>query len=161
MKQWKRTACMLALALCTGTAMARQAELVDQAKVLLLTDGAPLTIQQVRARIAGAAQSIGWQAVKDETGRMELMYDKAGKHQVTIEVLYDGAGFDINYLKSNNLNYEERDGQRQIHPNYNRWIRNLSKQITSPGNPGVNGSASLGSASSNGAVSQSQPLGGR
>ncbi len=132
MNSFKTASWILALALCSGTAMARQADLVDHDKILLLSDGAPLTEQMVRARILNAANNIGWQPLKDEPGRMELMYDKAGKHQVYIEVNYDAAGFDINYLRSNNLAYEERDGQRKIHPNYNRWIKNLNKQISAP-----------------------------
>ncbi|WP_312408902.1 hypothetical protein [Comamonas sp.] len=128
----KTSSCILALALCSGAAMARQAVLIDHPKILLLADGPPLTEQQVRARIINAAQNIGWQATKDDPGHMELMYDKAGQYQAYIEVNYDAAGFDINYLRSNNLNYEERDGQRRIHPGYNRWIKNLNKQISAP-----------------------------
>lgn len=134
MNLFKTASCILALALCSGAAMARQADLIDHQKILLLTDGTPLTEQQVRGRIVNAAHNIGWQPTKDEPGHMELMYDKAGKHQVYIEVNYDAAGFDINYLRSNNLDYEERDGQRKIHPAYNRWIKNLNKQISAPVN---------------------------
>ncbi len=153
MNSWKTTACVLALALCSTAASARSTEMNDPDKVLFLTQGTPLTLEQVRGRVVGAAQGLGWQATKDERGRMELMYDKGGKHQVTIEVLYDAAGYDINYVKSSNLNYEEQDGKRRIHPTYNRWIKNLSKQIATPGNAS---SSSSNRSLNNGSETQNQ-----
>lgn len=149
MNRWKTTACALAIALCSTAAMARVAELNDPERVLFLIQGTPLTLQDVRGKIAKAAQGYGWQATKDEPGRMELMYDKGGKHQAYIEVLYDAAGYDINYLKSTNLNYEEQGGKRRIHPNYNRWIKSLSRQISASGNPSSTGSFNDGSETQN------------
>lgn len=125
----------LAFALMTGSgaALARQTELFDAPRVIFVTEGGDaITLAQARSQIVRAALGLDWQVVKDEPGRIELHYDKQGKHQVSIEVLYDITGYDINYLQSTNLNFGERDGVRQIHPNYNRWIRNLTKRIGNP-----------------------------
>lgn len=117
----------------SGAAMARQTAMFDAPKAIFVTEGGDaITQAQARSQIVRAALGLDWQVVKDEPGRIELHYDKQGKHQVAIEVLYDTTGYDINYLHSTNLNFGERDGVRQIHPNYNRWIRNLTKRIGNP-----------------------------
>lgn len=108
--------------------MARSAEIFEPQQVLW-TSSANHTQQQLRDRIVAAGQSLGWLVSKEEPGRLELQYDKQGKHHVTIAVEYDTQGYKISYLHSVNLNFEDMGGARKIHPNYNRWIRNLMKRI--------------------------------
>ena len=57
-------------------------------------------------------------------------YDKNGKHMAAIVVRYDHTGYKIDYLNSYNLNYADAGEGRRIHPNYNRWIRNLMQRIS-------------------------------
>lgn len=108
--------------------MARSAEIFEPQQVLW-TSSANHTQQQLRDRIVAAGQSLGWLVSKEEPGRLELHYDKQGKHHVTIAVEYDTQGYKISCLNSVNLNFEDTGGVRKIHPNYNRWIRNLMKRI--------------------------------
>lgn len=128
MKKMRHIALSVILAVAAGSAVARSAEIFEPPQVLW-TSSAELTQQQLRDRIVAAGQSLGWMATKDEPGRLELHYDKQGKHQVTIAVAYDAQGYKISYLNSVNLNFEDADGVRKIHPNYNRWIRNLIQRI--------------------------------
>ena len=118
----------LAMAMLVGTAMARNTEIFEPPQIAWTQSEVP-TQQQMRDRIVAAGQSLGWTVTKDEPGRLELFYDKQGKHQVTIAVQYDNVGYKITYLNSVNLDFAQTDGVRKIHPNYNRWIRNLMKQI--------------------------------
>ena len=118
----------LAMVLVVGTATARNTEIFEPPQTPWMQSEAP-TQAQMRDRIVAAAQSLGWVMTKDEPGRLELYYDKQGKHQVTIAVQYNNAGYKIDYLSSVNLDFVEADGVRKIHPNYNRWIRNLMKKI--------------------------------
>lgn len=120
---------VLALALHSGAAVARSAELYDAPRVVFTSAYVP-TEAQVRERIILAGQSLGWVVTRDTPGMLELKYDKQGKHQVAIAVRYDHTGYKIDYLNSYNLNYAELGGGRQIHPNYNRWINNLMHRIS-------------------------------
>lgn len=121
-------ALLLALAMSSGAAVARTADLYEPPRIL--TVGSQATdLQHTRDRIIAAGQSLGWAVVRETPELLELQYDKQGKHQVTVSVSYDTSGYLVRYVTSTNLNYAEVDGQRKIHPNYNRWVRNLIKQI--------------------------------
>lgn len=128
MKKIRHIALSVVLALAEGGAIARSAEIFEPQQILW-TSSANRTQQQLRDRIVAAGQSLGWLVSKEEPGRLELQYDKQGKHHVTIAVEYDTQGYKISYLHSVNLNFEDMGGARKIHPNYNRWIRNLMKRI--------------------------------
>lgn len=128
MKNIQHIALGLVLALAAGSAMARSAGLYEPPQILW-TSSAAANPQQLHDRIVAAGQSLGWTVSKDQPGRLELHYDKQGKHQVSIAVEYDTAGYKISYLNSVNLNFEDVGGVRNIHPNYNRWIRNLMQRI--------------------------------
>lgn len=118
----------LALALYSGAAMARVAELREAPRVLS-TSLTPLDARQLRERIVRGGQTLDWAVTREAPGLLELTFDKNGKHQVTVAVHYDATGYDVTYVRSFNLNYEEVNGVRRIHPNYNRWVLNLIKAI--------------------------------
>lgn len=46
-------------------------------------------------------------------------------HTAEIRINYTASSYDINYENSQNL----RASGGQIHKNYNRWVRNLDKEI--------------------------------
>lgn len=121
-------ALVLALALQSTAAMARVADLYEAPRVLS-TSATPLEGVQMRDRIVRGGQALGWAVTLEAPGVVELTYDKNGKHQVTVAVRYDTAGYEVTYVRSFNLNYAEVDGVRKIHPNYNRWVLNLIKSI--------------------------------
>ncbi|MFG0599654.1 MULTISPECIES: hypothetical protein [Delftia] len=131
MKQTRTAAIVLVLALAAGSAVARSTDIYEPPAVMW-TASPETTTQQLHDRIVVASKSLGWVVVGDEPGRLELHYDKQGKHQVNIAVHYNTDTYRISYLHSVNLNYSEGDGKREIHPNYNRWVRNLMKKISTP-----------------------------
>ncbi len=120
---------VLALALHSGTAHARAEALADAPRVVFTSAYVP-TQAQVRDRIILAGQSLGWAVARETPGTLELQYDKNGKHMAAIVVRYDHTGYKIDYLNSYNLNYADAGEGRRIHPNYNRWIRNLMQRIS-------------------------------
>ncbi len=121
---------VLALALHSGTVHARAEALVDAPQVVFTSAYVP-TQAQVRDRIILAGQSLGWVVTREAPGSLELEYDKQnGKHKAAIVVRYDHTGYKIDYLSSYNLNYADAGEGRRIHPNYNRWIRNLMQRIS-------------------------------
>lgn len=120
---------VLALALHSGAAHARAEALVDAPRVVFSSAYVP-SEAQVRERIILAGQSLGWAVARETPGTLELQYDKNGKHMAAIVVRYDHTGYKIDYLNSYNLNYADAGEGRRIHPNYNRWIRNLMQRIS-------------------------------
>ena len=124
-----QAACLLAAALLlTAPAHAREAEMLITAPVAFAAPGAD-HLEQNRKRITAAAKSLGWVVDSDANNTMALSYDKAGKHKVQLRLEYDAESYRIHYVDSVNMNYVQRDGVPYIHPNYNRWVRNLIKQI--------------------------------
>ena len=128
MKMMRHIAFGMVMAVAVGSAMARNTEIYEPPQVLWTPAVAPTQVQ-LRDRIVAAGKSLGWVVSKEDDGRLELRYDKQGKHQVTISVQYDTTGYQISYLNSVNLDFVEANGVRKIHPNYNRWIRNLMLRI--------------------------------
>lgn len=128
MKTLRHMALGVVMAVAAGSAMARNTEIYEPPQVLW-TSTVASTQAQLRDRIVAAAKSLGWTVSNEDADRLELHYDKQGKHQVTIAVQYDTAGYQITYLNSVNLDFAEANGVRKIHPNYNRWIRNLVQRI--------------------------------
>lgn len=126
--RWCGALVVSALCVGSGAALARAAEMYDAPKVLSVS-ATPLDNRQIRDRIVAGGQSLGWAVTREEDGLVELSYDKQGKHQVTVAVRYDPTGYKVDYVRSFNLNYEEQGGAKKIHPNYNRWVLNLIKQI--------------------------------
>lgn len=119
----------LALALHSGAAVASRAADLQEAPRVLSTSPTPLDARQLRDRIVRGGQTLEWAVTREAPGLLELTLDKNGKHQVTVAVRYDATGYDVTYVRSFNLNYQEVNGVRKIHPSYNRWVLNLIKAI--------------------------------
>lgn len=124
------TALTIGLALSSGASQARQDPLIEQERVMVSrANGAELTTDQMRAAILAGGRQHGWVGTEDQPGQITLRFDKGSRHTAIIAVDYDAKGYKIRYVSSVNLNYEVLDGVPQIHPNYNRWIRNLNQSI--------------------------------
>jgi hypothetical protein len=121
---------IIALTAVPLEAAARQAPLVDPERVLLINANPnTMTDAQVRGAIIAGGREHGWYVTEDKPGQLTLRYDRGGKHTAIITVDYDDKGYQIRYKSSVNLDYEEVDGVREIHPNYNRWIQILIRSI--------------------------------
>ena len=57
------------------------------------------------------------------------MYDPRD-FSVTIAVHYNAQRIQINYVTSDHLRYEVKNGVRYIHTNYASWIKNLVTNIS-------------------------------
>ncbi len=82
----------------------------------------------VRQAIVEAAGQRAWKIQDDQPGRL-LLVTQVQTHVATVEVVYDGGGFQIRYGGSQDLDYAVEDGHPVIHPRYNRWITTLSNEI--------------------------------
>jgi len=120
------------LALAAGMAQARSAVPLQQPERVLLAapTGQALSQAQVRQAIVQGGAQHGWTVAADTANTVQLRFAKEGKHVVVVDVTYDAGGFQIRYVSSVDMKYEQRGDVAVIHPFYNRWIDNLSRSIT-------------------------------
>lgn len=82
------------------------------------------TARDVATAILRAGSFLGWKMSEvgpgQIVGRLTLR-----QHFASIDIEYDARSYSIKYRDSENLDA----GSGQIHPEYNRWIRNLDKAI--------------------------------
>lgn len=103
----------------------RQVPLVDPPPIAV---PAGFTDAQVENAIAQALMLRHWTIDSRKPGEIDATYAPRD-FSVTIAVHYDRHQVRINYVTSNNLKYEVRNGQRLIHTNYAGWIQNLVNDI--------------------------------
>ena len=118
------------LACVAPVAWASAQPLVEADRVQLLTRASveiadPAAVHQA---ILEAAGQRAWKIQDDKPGHV-LMLAQTGTHVATVDVDYDGAGFQIKYQGSQDMDYAVEDGHPVIHPRYNRWVTTLSNEI--------------------------------
>ena len=122
----------LALAFAFGvmpTAQARKYEMeVPGYEKVVMTNGEVPTAARVKAAILDGARKRRWEVVAVEPGKVTLRYAPR-THEAVVAVRYDDNGFKIEYVSSNNLDYQLKRGKAWIHGNYNIWLGNLSREI--------------------------------
>lgn len=72
----------------------------------------------------------GWEVREVGPGHIQSMYTKSSKrdsYTAVIDIHYDAMAIRINYMDSENLNYNK--GDNTIHGTYNKWVRNAEKYI--------------------------------
>ncbi|OWQ46694.1 hypothetical protein CDL60_14665 [Roseateles noduli] len=93
-------------------------------------DGRTPGVELMRKSIVEGSAKRGWRPGKEEPGRIELVYTKDnGRIECVIAVAYDADSLQMSYVSSRELGYEVKDGVPQIHPNYNKWLPSLTKDI--------------------------------
>lgn len=132
--------CFLVLNL-GSTAVADSSNILKSSRQVLMEDPltvvfqnpATLTPAKMRQAIEASAAANAWSIVKESDGRIELTANVRNKHVVAIEISYTAGRYEIRYLRSDNLLYEEQRHRpvilRAIHRNYNVWIRKLADSI--------------------------------
>ncbi|EFJ7399339.1 hypothetical protein BAU85_003746 [Escherichia coli] len=115
MKWFAAIAVVGALAGCARTAP------IDQVHS---TVSAGHTQEQVKKAILKAGVERKW--IMSESGQGIIKARQQSRdHSAEIRINYTASSYDINYENSQNL----QASGGQIHKNYNRWIRNLDKDI--------------------------------
>ncbi|MBR5347027.1 MAG: hypothetical protein IK129_05230 [Deltaproteobacteria bacterium] len=85
-----------------------------------------LTQTQVREAIYTACPQRGWTARDISSNTIEATLRVRGKHTVVVDIIYSSSDYTIRYKSSDNM---RTGGDGTIHPNYNRWVNNLSHDI--------------------------------
>jgi len=112
------TLCMLCLPVC------RSAPLVNPDPFK-----AAATPDKTKQAIELALANRGWLVTEEEPGKIHATLNNR-KHVARILITYDDETVKIEYVDSENLDYEvDEGGQPLIHDNYNAWIQYLVKDI--------------------------------
>lgn len=85
-----------------------------------------LNSERAERAIRNAGSRLGWEMATVQPGLIRGTLNLR-EHQAIVDIDYDGRGYSINYIDSENLKYDEE--KNVIHKNYNNWIRNLERQI--------------------------------
>ncbi len=131
----------LALSVSSAAIAARQVPIVNPQPVAVSSlNATKLTARQVRAAIIAGGAIHGWMLKNEDTGKLVLKLEK-GKYYVELNLPYSADGYRIEYVRSENLNYEGpgagASGPAQsiegatIHSGYGRWLENLTRAINS------------------------------
>ncbi len=123
MRQWITRASVL-VALLAITACNHATPVYNVESAAYNTDALDGT--QAEKAIKTAGTKLGWNMAKLEPGLIRGTLNLR-KHVAVVDISYDGRGYSIDYVDSENLKYDEETGQ--IHKNYNSWIQNLERQI--------------------------------
>ena len=103
---------------------------IDIGDVAVLTSsGKVIEAEQVRRAILLAASMKNWTLGAPSEGKMTATLHVRAKHTVVVEIAYSAEKYSIRFLNSVNMNQEVREGQTLIHPNYNKWVLELSDSI--------------------------------
>jgi hypothetical protein len=89
---------------------------------------AGIAVADVSKAIKSAIVRRGWIASKDENGQIDAVLN-VRTHVARVAIQYDAKDVRIKYVSSDNLDYEEKKGERLIHGNYVRWTRNMVVDI--------------------------------
>jgi len=120
----------LSLALAAGVAQARSAVLLIEPARVELAVGANQNAEAVKDVIIAGGAERGWSVVTSDPGRVRLKYDKHnGKHEVVVDITYDARGYQLRYVSSFNMKYENGPNGQLIHPFYNKWVEGLMQAI--------------------------------
>ena len=85
-----------------------------------------LTKKQVAEAIIDAATRRKWNVIKEEANVIQLSISPR-KHTLTVDVPFSEEMYSINYVSSENLNYDAKSGT--VHKKAYKWMLRLRKDI--------------------------------
>jgi len=86
-----------------------------------------IKLSKMESAIKIGAAKKGWQTKKIKKGLIEASIMPRGKHLVVVDINYTSKGYKITYKDSKNMNYDP--ATNAIHPNYNKWVNYLQRNI--------------------------------
>jgi hypothetical protein len=124
MKKTLVWAVLASLSLLVGYGEARAARL-EPVLNIATPISVTVTAEQVERAIMAAGIQLTWKIQKIEPGIMEGSIESR-ELSAKITIKYDPSQYSITY-KESSAGFKYSDGK--IHPTYNKWIRNLDKEI--------------------------------
>jgi hypothetical protein len=122
----KKTLVMLVLVAFWLVGCATTAPVLDSPRAIDVPGNA--SMEEIEDAILDAMRNRGWAV--HERNRGEIIADlHVRSHFARAGITYNTGAIAIEYMDSENLEYEVVDGQQRIHGNFNSWLTNLSNDI--------------------------------
>jgi len=102
-------------------------ENISNARYSAVTSSNFLQVSDYERAIIRAGANRDWRFTKVASGHLQGDLNVRGKHEASVDVLFNTETYSINYKSSQGLKYDP--ATNQIHPNYNSWIRLLDSDI--------------------------------
>ncbi|MCF6765857.1 hypothetical protein L3V82_08725 [Thiotrichales bacterium 19S3-7] len=83
-----------------------------------------LTLKEVKRAIIKGAEKRKWVIKEINDNQLQATYTSS-THVAVVDIRYSTKAYSLTYASSKNLDYDAN----MIHYNYNRWVRNLNKDI--------------------------------
>jgi hypothetical protein len=91
---------------------------------------AAVSMDDIARAIKSGLVAREWTVQREENGVIEAKLF-VRSHTAEIRIPFDKEYVNIRYVSSTNLLYEEKQGIKHIHRNYNKWIKLLERDIAS------------------------------
>ena len=127
----KRIVLLLAALLVSFAALALE-PVVDYENVPVKTgSGKAASMEAVGVAISNATKSgkRQWMVKRMSPEKLRAIYN-AGRHAVAVDIDYSDKAYSIHYFASDNMKYGVSNGERTIHPYYNKWVEELKGGIS-------------------------------
>lgn len=118
------TLLIMVMLLATGCGRGAAVQNIDNSGYI---EGKKVSLTKVENAIKKGAMQRGWMVKKIKSGLLEAQNNVRGRHLVVVEIEYSTTGYKIKYKDSENMKYDAQSNT--IHPNYNKWIANLERDI--------------------------------
>jgi len=110
---------LLILAGCGGTAVYN----IDNSNTI----DSKNSMKQIETAIKKGALRKNWSVKKVKEGLLTATINVRGRHIAVVSIPYTTKGYKIDYKDSQGLKYDP--SSNTIHKNYNKWVRNLERNI--------------------------------
>ena len=105
---------------------ARSAPLVDPDPIAI---PAGMSADVVHKEIKRALVTRKWTITGEQPGHVDATLNVRA-HVVRIAIEHGDGTVRVAYVSSENLNFEEKNGERYIHKNYSSWVNNIVSDIS-------------------------------
>lgn len=121
---------VLALLTLSGQVFARgSVPIVNYDDVQIVNaSGKPMQLDAVKKAINVAAASKGWVVVPDGEALSATLVVRS-KHTVVVGIVVTADKYFLRFKDATNMNLTEHEGQKLIHPFYNKWVLELNEAI--------------------------------
>lgn len=99
----------------------------DNIQILTATGKTP-SMNDVKTAIVRGGLAHDWQITPDGDGKLVASINVRNKHFAKVNIVYSPTSYSVTYRESTNLEYTP-GATPLIHPNYNRWVDTLIKDI--------------------------------
>jgi hypothetical protein len=118
--------CVVSLLLCVpGLSFGARDEPIYDATIHV---PATATMEDIAKAIKSALIAREWTVQREENGVIEAKL-LVRSHTADIRIPFNKDSVYIQYVSSTNLLYDEKQGIKYIHRNYNKWIKLLERDI--------------------------------